>query len=108
VGSSGNGRIHKMKKVHILTDSNSHIPAALRQELDIVIVPVTLVWDTTTYLDEIEIGPREFYSRLRKSASIPTTSSPPPGTFKDKIKPLIADGSELLAILTGNEFSSLL
>jgi DegV family protein with EDD domain len=95
-----------MKNLHILTDSNCHIPAALCQELDIHVVPLPFVWDNITYLDNVDMGPREFYSKLRTSQSLPTTSGPTPGAFKDALESLASDGKPVLAILVGEVFSS--
>lgn len=47
-----------MNKVHIVTDSVSHIPDALCNELDIHVVPLMYRWDGVTYLDNIDMGPR--------------------------------------------------
>ena len=95
-----------MRKFHIVTDSNCHIPPALCQELDIHVVPLPFVWDNTTYLDNVDMGPREFYARLRTSHSVPTTSGPTPGSFKDEFESLASDGKPVLAILVGEVFSS--
>jgi DegV family protein with EDD domain len=95
-----------MKNLHIVTDSNCHIPSALCQELDIQVVPLPFVWNNITYLDNVDMGPREFYSKLRNSKSIPTTSGPTPGSFKDKFESLGSDGKPILAILVGMVFSS--
>lgn len=95
-----------MKGLHIVTDSNCHIPPALCQELDIHVVPLPFVWDSTTYLDDVDMGPREFYAKLRNSRSLPTTSGPTPGAFIDMFESLAADGKPILAILVGSVFSS--
>lgn len=95
-----------MRDVHIVTDSCCHIPSALCQELDIHVVPLPFVWDNVTYLDNVDMGPREFYSKLRTSQSFPTTSGPTPGSFKDEFESLASDGKPVLAILVGEVFSS--
>jgi DegV family protein with EDD domain len=94
-----------MKNLHIVTDSNCHIPSTLCHELDIHVVPLPFVWNKITYLDNVDMGPREFYSKLRNSKSIPTTSGPTPGSFKDKFESLSSDGRPILAILVGRVFS---
>jgi DegV family protein with EDD domain len=93
-----------MKKFHILTDSMCHIPEALRQELEIQVIPLPYVWEGESLQDD-EIGPREFYERLRSSKTIPTTSNPTPRSFKEIFDRLGADGKPILAILVGNVFS---
>lgn len=95
-----------MATIHVVTDSNCHLPSALCQELEIHVVPLPFVWDNTTYLDDVDMGPREFYARLRTSHSLPTTSGPTPGSFKEKFESLASDGKPILAILVGDTFSS--
>jgi len=94
-----------MANVQVVTDSMCGIPAALCQELGISVVPLPLFMDDHTYLDG-EINPKEFYSRLRSEKSLPTTSGPTPGSFKEVFESLGADGSPVLAILVGSQFSS--
>lgn len=95
-----------MRSVHIVTDSNCHIPPALCQELGIHVVPLPFTWDGVTYLDVVDMGHREFYSKLRLSESPPTTSAPTPGSFKEVFESLSSDGKRILAILVGKQFSS--
>ena len=95
-----------MSQVHIVTDSASHIPQALREELNIHVVHLPFTWDGETYLDEIDMGNREFYSRLKTSSTLPTTSGPTPGAYDEKFKELSKAGGEILVIHVGSEFSS--
>lgn len=94
-----------MNRVRIVTDSMSGIPQALCQELGIRVIPLPLYMDEETYLDG-EISPRAFYDRLRQKMALPKTSGPPPGAFKEAFEDLGADGSPVLAILVGSQFSS--
>jgi DegV family protein with EDD domain len=94
-----------MKRLHIVTDSMAHIPEALCQEYDIKVVPLPYVWDGETYFD-FDIGPREFYSKLRSSKKIPITSGPPPKLFKEQYETLGVDGDPILVITVAGFFSS--
>ena len=69
-------------KIAIVTDSSAHIPDELMRGLDIHIIPVWLIWDEESYRDGIDIQPAEFYDRLRKSKSLPTTSQPSTKEFE--------------------------
>lgn len=95
-----------MDRVHIVTDSASQIPEALRQELDIHVVQLPYAWDGETYIDEIDMGSREFYERLRRSKTIPTTSGPTPGAYRSVFEGLVDQGGSILVIHVGHEFSS--
>lgn len=94
-----------MKKLHIVTDSVAHIPDSLCQEFEINVVPLPYVWDGETYFD-FDIGPREFYTKLRSSMTIPSTSGPPPSLFKEQFETLGMDGKPVLTITVGEFFSS--
>ena len=94
-----------MKKLHIVTDSAAHIPDALCQEYGIKVIPLPYVWEGVTYFD-YDIGPREFFAKLRNSKKIPITSGPPPRLFKEQFEALGADGKPVLAITVGRFFSS--
>jgi DegV family protein with EDD domain len=95
-----------LSSVHIVTDSSCHIPAALCQELGIHVIPLPFTWDGETYLELVDMGPREFYARLRESPTLPTTSGPTPGAFLQVFNKLTYDGGKVLAIMVGSQFSS--
>jgi len=94
-----------MKKIHIVTDSMAHIPDVLCQEYNINVIPLPYVWEGETYFD-FDIGPREFYTKLRNSKTIPSTSGPPPKLFKEQFESLGADGNPILVITVAKFFSS--
>ncbi|MEJ2413346.1 MAG: DegV family protein [Anaerolineales bacterium] len=94
-----------MNTLHVVTDSMAHIPDALCQEYGIKVVPLPYVWEGVTYFD-FDIGPREFYERLRSSKGYPRTSGPPPALFKEHYETLGRDGSPVLTITVGEVFSS--
>ncbi len=64
-----------MSKIAIVTDSVACIPADLVQKYNILVAPVQITWDRTTYRDGIDMTAEEFYKRLRTSKTLPTTSS---------------------------------
>ena len=64
------------QKIAIVTDSSAFIPDELMSGLDIHVIPVWLIWDNESYRDGVDIRPDEFYARLKKSKTLPTTSQP--------------------------------
>jgi DegV family protein with EDD domain len=66
----------------IVTDSGADIPAALREALDIHMVPVRVHFGEHAYLDKLSLTPAEFYRMLGEHAEHPKTSQPPPGDFR--------------------------
>ena len=72
-----------MKKVAIVTDTTACVPQEQVAELGIEVVPVQLIIEEKTYRDGIDISPTEFYAVLRKSKTMPTTSSSSPAPYLD-------------------------
>jgi len=97
--------IISMENLQIVTDSMANIPEAHCQEYSIKVVPLPYVWDGQTYYD-FDIGPRDFYKKLRNSSTIPKTSGPPPALFKEQYEALGADDRPVLAITVAEFFSS--
>jgi len=64
-----------MAKIAIVTDSVACVPTELVKKYNIYVAPVQITWDRKTYRDGIDMTPKEFYSRLRTSKTLPTTSS---------------------------------
>ncbi len=94
-----------MNKVAVITDSTAAIPDSIAREHNLTIVPLNLVWDGESYLDGIEITPVEFYERLVKSDTIPTTSQPSVGMFAKIFKNLIDQGYDILTIVISSKLS---
>ena len=88
-----------MNKVAILTDSTAYLPKEIIDRYQIQVIPLSVIWDGESYLDGIDITPSQFYSRLEKSPSLPSTSQPPAGEFKNLFSSLMDSGKDVLALL---------
>jgi DegV family protein with EDD domain len=88
-----------MNKVAILTDSTAYLPTEIIDRYQIQTIPLSVIWDGETFLDGIEITPGQFYDRLEKSTTLPSTSQPPVGEFKKIFSSLLESGKDVLAIL---------
>lgn len=87
-----------MNKVFIVTDSTAYLPQEYIDELPIKVVPLTVNWDGKTYRDGVDIKPDEFYTRLGKSSTLPTTSQATVKDFTDVFKPLLDEGCSILTL----------
>ena len=65
----------------IVTDSTADFPDAPQRFANWRVVPLYVRFGTESFRDYVELGPAEFYARLRASATSPTTSQPTPGDF---------------------------
>ncbi len=95
-----------MNPVIILTDSSAYLPAELVASLPIRVLPLTVNWDGKTYRDGIDIGAEEFYTRLSKSSTLPTTSQIPAGEIDAELKRLLGEGYDVLVMLISSGISS--
>ncbi len=71
-----------MKKVAIMTDSNSGITQAEAIELGIRVLPMPFIIDDETYYEDISLSQEEFYEKLKTEANV-STSQP---SVEDVIK----------------------
>ena len=94
-----------MNKVAIVTDSTTAIPDSIAREHNLTVVPLNLIWDGKSYLDGIEVTPVEFYERLVKADTLPTTSQPSVGMFVETYRILIDQGYDILAIVISEKLS---
>jgi DegV family protein with EDD domain len=88
-----------MTKVAIITDSTAAIPPDLAAALNITVVPLTVNWDGQTLRDGVDISYEDFYSRLTKSKTLPTTSQPSTGDFAHAYEDLLSKGYDVFALL---------
>jgi len=65
----------------IVLDSTADFPQAHERFENWRMVPLYVRFGDDSKRDYVEIGPDEFYARLRTAAELPTTSQPTPGDF---------------------------
>lgn len=94
-----------MSKVALVTDSTAYIPAELIKSFDIRVVPLQLIWGETTFRDNVDITPAEFYERLPSVKAHPSTSQPSPAAFKDIYSQLLDEGYQILSVHISSRLS---
>lgn len=94
-----------MSKVAVLTDSTAYIPSALQQQLNITVVPLTLIWGEESYEDGVDMMPDDFYKRMENSKVIPTTSQATIASMKNAFERLLAEGQDVLGIFISSKLS---
>jgi DegV family protein with EDD domain len=65
----------------IVVDSTADFPDAPKRFPNWRVVPLYVRFGDESKRDYVDIGPDEFYARLRTAAELPTTSQPTPGDF---------------------------
>jgi DegV family protein with EDD domain len=93
--------------VKIVTDSTADIPEELSAELGITIVPCNVHFGLETYRDGIELSKEEFYTRLKTSPTLPTTSAPAAGLFEATYRKLASETDQILSIHLASALSAI-
>jgi DegV family protein with EDD domain len=65
----------------IVVDSTADFPEAHERFENWRMVPLYVRFGGESFRDYVELGPAEFYARLRTATALPTTSQPTPGDF---------------------------
>ncbi len=94
-----------MKKVAIVTDSNSGITQEQAKELGIFVLPMPFFIDEQIYFEDITLTQKEFYKRLESDATI-STSQPSPGDVTDLWDSILKDYDEIVHIPMSSGLSS--
>jgi len=97
-----------MREFVIMTDSCCDLTAELAQEMDIQVLPPTVLIGEDSYrnyLDGRDISPKDFHARIR-SGSMPTTSAINVGTFEEAMRPILADGKDILYLAFSSALST--
>lgn len=87
-----------MTKIKIVTDSSVTIEPELVKQLDITIVPLSVMIDNVVYSDADLKEEGKFLQLMQESKNLPKTSQPPVGVFAEVFEDLSKDGSQILAI----------
>jgi len=91
--------------IRIFTDSTCDLSPEDQKRLDVHIVPLTVDFSGTTYLDGIDITYEQFYDMLDSSEVLPTTSQVPPQRFVDAFKEYLDAGDEIVGIFISSGIS---
>lgn len=92
--------------IRIITDSTCDIPAAEGQKLGIKIVPLTVSFGDQSFKDGVDLTPAMFYSMLKTSKVMPTTSQISVGAFIEAFSdPSIGPEDEVLVITISSKLS---
>ncbi|GAI48415.1 unnamed protein product, partial [marine sediment metagenome] len=91
--------------VGILTDSTSDIPKDICEKYDIEVIPLKVMFDKKTFIDDVDITPEEFYKKLKVSKKIPTTTQPTPYEFVQVYKKMAEKYDSIISIHISEKMS---
>ena len=95
-----------MREFIIMTDSDSDLPYALKQALDIPVVYMPYVLDGKEYFDDLgqTLDHKSFYDKMRAGAT-PTTSALNETVYEEYFEPILAGGQDILFIAFSSQLS---
>jgi DegV family protein with EDD domain len=97
-----------MSKVAVVTDSTAYLSDDLVSAYGITVVPLYVIWGDESLLDNVDIGPQEFYERLSTAEVMPSTSQPTIQSFADTFSKLHAQGYDILTVVISSALSGTL
>lgn len=78
--------------IHIVTDSGSDLSEELCLQHDISLVPLSVTFGETQYIDREDIDGETFYRLLSQHEKLPVSAAPSPGQFLETFGALKAKG----------------
>lgn len=87
-----------MTNVKIVTDSSCTMEKSLRDELNIHMMPLSIMVDGVVYPDDDHLPCEKFMDMMANAKALPKTSQPPIGEFVELYDRLGEDGSEVISI----------
>ncbi|HLY32399.1 MAG TPA: DegV family protein, partial [Ktedonobacterales bacterium] len=93
--------------IRVTVDSTADIPPTRARELNITVVPLTVLFGDEAYRDGVDLDGETFYRKLTTSPVTPTTTAPPPALFEDTYRQMVKEGvTGVLALSLGSSLSS--
>jgi DegV family protein with EDD domain len=78
--------------VRIVTDSSCDLPNEVAAEHGIEVVPLTIRFGETEFVDRVELTAAEFWARCAENPTLPETAAPAPGQFETVYRRLAGEG----------------
>lgn len=97
-----------MAKVCVVTDSTCDLPANLRAQLELEMVPLNIHFGDEVYKDAVEMDTNRFWQHLSTSPHHPKTSQPAPGEFLELYQRLHAEGRPVVSVHLSADMSGTL
>lgn len=93
-----------MARIHVVTDSGSDLPQAIREELGIHVVPLSIQFGDEIYRDGVDLSVEEFYERLEGDV-MPSTCQPSPADFEQKYLEIAEPGDTIISVHMSSRLS---
>ncbi len=87
-----------MTRIAIVTDSTADIPVSLKEELNIQVIPLNVIFGEKTYKDGVDITSKAFFEMLPASSVHPSTSQPSPGEFVEFYEQVLKEYDSIISV----------
>jgi DegV family protein with EDD domain len=95
-----------MSKTAIVTDSTSDIPKDISKKLNITVVPLTVIFEKESFLDDgKDITICDFYKKIRSVKKLPTTTQPTPKDFIKIYSNILKEYDSIISIHISKKMS---
>jgi len=91
--------------IKIVTDSSSDLTKEQAAEYDITIVPLYSRFGEEVFRERIDITDDQFYEKMAKSSTLPSTIQPGPKDFTDVYEKLLKEGHTIVSIHISSKLS---
>lgn len=91
--------------IRIITDSTADFILTDAEALGVRVIPLTIHFGDSHFLDGIDLTPEQFYGMLAGSEKLPTTSQPAPGEFINEFLDAKQAGDDVVCILLSSALS---
>ena len=91
--------------VRIVTDSTADLLPETAAELNVSVVPLSVIFGEETLREGIDISHDLFYERLVSSKDLPTTSAPSVGQFIETYEDVLKESNDIVSIHLSSKLS---
>ena len=86
--------------IRLVTDSACDLPQSVIDQYGIVVVPLTIRFGDTDYVDREAFTPKEFWAKCASSPVLPETAAPAPGQFEAAYRQLKSQGATGVVVVS--------
>lgn len=89
-----------MAKIRVVCDSASDLPQSELDRLEIDMVSLSIRFGEDEFVDRVTLSTEEFWRRCAQSRTLPETSAPAPGAFRDAYEKAASEGCDGVIVVT--------
>ncbi len=94
-----------MPQVKIVTDSSADVPPAVAAALGITVLPISINFGSKVFREGVDISSQEFFERIARDGTFPTTTPPPLSLFESTYAELMKQTNQIVSIHVSSKLS---